>query len=114
LADWRGERRGELIKTKSSCCLSSSKKNGNVTIEVFSRDDWAKIERCLAAFFNDRTRKNIAVKWLIQWSFQCQENLAPLAVAEGENHEPVATTNTETQTGIESVEETTAIRPRVS
>jgi hypothetical protein len=39
LANWRGERRGELVKTKSSCCLSSNKKNGNMTVEVFSRDD---------------------------------------------------------------------------
>ena len=89
LAHWRGERQGELIKTKSSCCLSSNKKNGNITIEVFSRDDWAKIERCLTTFFSDRTRKNITVKWLIQWAFQYEENLAPAVVAEG-NREAVA------------------------
>ena len=65
LANWRGERRGKLIKTKSSCCLSSNKKNGNITIEVLSRDNWAKIKRCLATFFSNCTRKNIAAKWLI-------------------------------------------------
>jgi hypothetical protein len=109
LANWRGERGGELIKTRSSCCLSSNKKNGNMTIEVFSRDDWAKIERCLTTFFSDRTRKNIAVKWLIQWAFQHEENLAPSIVAEGE---PITTRGTEIQANAESEEG--VARPRVS
>jgi hypothetical protein len=113
LANWRGERRGELIKTRSSCCLASNKKNGNITIEVFTRDDWAKIERCLTTFFSDRTRKNITVKWLIQWAFHQREE-ENLALAEEEDRELIATRSIEVQEAAEGVEGATAIRPRVS
>ena len=113
LANWRGERRGELIKTRSSCCLASSKKNGNITIEVFTRDDWAKIERCLTTFFSDRTRKNISVKWIIQWAFhQCEEE--NLALTKEENREVIATRGTEILEGTKGIEGRTSIRPRVS
>lgn len=112
LANWRGDRRGELVKTKSSC-LSPNKKNGNITVEVFSRDDWAKIERCLTAFFSDCTRRNIAVKWLVQWAFHCKENPAPPVLAE-EDREPVAARDAEIQVGAKGVDNAAAIRPRVS
>jgi hypothetical protein len=114
LANWRGERRGELIKTRSSCCLAPNKKNGNITIEVFTRDDWAKIERCLAAFFSDRTRKNITAKWLIHWAFHQHEEKNLALVEEEEDREVIATRDIEIQEGAEGVEGATAIRPRVS
>ena len=114
LASWRGNRRGELIKTGSSCCLSSNKKNGNMTIEVFSRDDWAKVERCLASFFDDRIRKNVVVKWLIHWAFhRREESVASPVAAEGEDREPIAGI-TEIQAGAKDAEGAVAARPKVS
>ena len=84
-----------------------------MTIEVFTRDDQAKIKRYLATFFSDRTRKNITMKWLIQQAFHQREEENP-PLAKEEDRELIATRGVEIQEGAKGVEGATTIRPRVS